>query len=268
MKPLAVDLFCGKGGWTIGLQAAGWNVIGFDIAADLTRDYPGHLVIQDVSTIEGRAMRGKVDLIVASPPCQEFSYMAMPWKRGKAIAAALRVQGEFPENYLGSRTVDELTALFRHCFRIAEEAQCPLVVENVKGAQPWVGRSAWSYGSYFLWGDVPALMPPVHGCIQKLPPEVSSSNQKMGRSPARWTNTAEHYLGSKKQPIWFNDDKRRAVKNGGDWFGSGESMSLMRSMSSKSNARREASALIAMIPFDLAYHIGQVFYPKELEKCS
>jgi hypothetical protein len=34
-----------------------------------------------------------------------------------------------------------------------------MVVENVKGAQPWVGRAAWNYGSFYLWGDLPALMP-------------------------------------------------------------------------------------------------------------
>ena len=34
-----------------------------------------------------------------------------------------------------------------------------MVVENVKGAQPWVGRARWNYGSFYLWGDVPALMP-------------------------------------------------------------------------------------------------------------
>ena len=59
MRPLAVDLFCGMGGWTIGLQAAGWRVIGFDIAPDLTRDYPGHLVLQDVATVRESA-RGPV----------------------------------------------------------------------------------------------------------------------------------------------------------------------------------------------------------------
>jgi len=33
------------------------------------------------------------------------------------------------------------------------------VVENVRGAEPWVGRAKWRFGSYYLWGDVPALMP-------------------------------------------------------------------------------------------------------------
>ena len=151
-KPLAIDLFCGLGGWTIGLLAAGWRVIGFDIAADLTRDYPGHLCLQDVSTISGYPMRGKVRLIVASPPCQRYSYMAMPWSRGRAQAAEIRADES-------GEKLRELNRLFNECFRIAREAGCPLVVENVRGAQPWVGRAAWNYGSFYLWGDIPALMP-------------------------------------------------------------------------------------------------------------
>ena len=31
MKPLAIDLFCGLGGWTEGLLAEGYYVVGFDI---------------------------------------------------------------------------------------------------------------------------------------------------------------------------------------------------------------------------------------------
>ena len=38
-----------------------------------------------------------------------------------------------------------------------------MVVENVRGAQPWVGRARWSFGSFYLWGDVPALMPAALG---------------------------------------------------------------------------------------------------------
>src|SRR5258708_35162771 len=56
-------------------------------------------------------------------------------------------------------------ALFEACFRIQREAceaagrHIPLIVENVRGAQKWVGRARWNYGSFYLWGDVPALMP-------------------------------------------------------------------------------------------------------------
>lgn len=169
-QPLAIDLFCGLGGWTEGLLAEGWRCRGYDIEAHEYGDekYPGELIVADVMALTGADV-ADADLIVASPPCQEFSYMAMPWSRAKQIARALRGQDEFPEGYRGSRTIADLTALFDACFRIQREANeiraargqppIPMVVENVRGAIPWVGAAAWSYGSFYLWGDVPALMP-------------------------------------------------------------------------------------------------------------
>ncbi len=142
MKPLAIDLYCGLGGWTEGFLAEGYEVIGFDIEQ---RPYPAQLVIQDVLTLHGSQFKNAT-IIVASPPCQAYSYRAMPWKRAKALGP--------PSN-----------ELFDACFRIQREASeaagryIPLVVENVCGAQPWVGRAKWHFGSYYLWGDVPALMP-------------------------------------------------------------------------------------------------------------
>ncbi|MDE2426244.1 MAG: DNA cytosine methyltransferase [Elusimicrobia bacterium] len=163
--PLAIDLFCGLGGWTEGLLAEGWDVVGFDIKRHVYGEhhYPAQLVVQDVLTLHGSQFRD-ASLIVASPPCQEFSYMAMPWRRGKQIAAALRGDGEFPEGYTGSRTVADLTRLFDACFRIQREAceavgrKIPMVVENVRGAESWVGRSKRNFGSFYLWGDVPLLI--------------------------------------------------------------------------------------------------------------
>lgn len=109
---LAIDLFCGLGGWTEGLMSEGYTCIGFDIEAHAYGDerYPGTLVVQDVLSLDGAHFRN-ADLIVASPPCQEFSYMAMPWTRAKQIARALRGQDEFPDGYRGSRTTAELMAL-------------------------------------------------------------------------------------------------------------------------------------------------------------
>ena len=50
--PLAIDLFCGLGGWTEGLLAEGYHVIGFDIEQHQYGDhrYPAQLVVQDVLT--------------------------------------------------------------------------------------------------------------------------------------------------------------------------------------------------------------------------
>lgn len=150
-KPLCIDLFCGLGGWAEGFLTEGYDVIGFDIERhDYGMGaYPGQLVLQDVLTLDGRQFRNAV-VIVASPPCQAYSYMAMPWSRAKAMARLCRLSPE---------RLSTLNALFDACFRIAQEAGVPIVVENVKGAQPWVGRAKWHYGSYYLWGDVPALIP-------------------------------------------------------------------------------------------------------------
>ncbi len=74
MTPLAVDLFCGLGGWTDGLTAAGYRVVGFDNERHCYGEarYPAQLVLQDVLTIHGRQFKD-ADLIVASPPCQGYS---------------------------------------------------------------------------------------------------------------------------------------------------------------------------------------------------
>jgi hypothetical protein len=167
-KPLAIDLCCGLGGWTEGLLAAGYDVVGFDIERHVYGEhrYPAQLVVQDVLTLHGSQFRNAA-LIVASPPCQEYSYMAMPWTRAKAKAAAIRADKTGAE-------LERLNRLFNACFRIQIEASTaagqhiPLVVENVKGAQPWVGRARWSFGSFYLWGDVPALNPAEHGDGLKL----------------------------------------------------------------------------------------------------
>ena len=174
MSALAIDLFCGLGGWTEGLLAESYDVIGFDIERHeySKHRYPAQLVLQDVLTLHGSQFRDAA-LIVASPPCQEFSYMAMPWSKAKAKRAAILADPAERKR---------LTALFDACFRIQREAIeaaghfIPLVVENVRGANEWVGRSRWNYGSFHLWGDVPALMP----MTKRLP--FKGGNRNIGRA--------------------------------------------------------------------------------------
>ena len=65
-KPLAIDLFCGLGGWTEGLLSEGYEVIGYDIEAheyDGER-YPATLVLQDALTLDGAQFKDAA-LIVA-----------------------------------------------------------------------------------------------------------------------------------------------------------------------------------------------------------
>ena len=276
-KLLAIDLFCGLGGWTESLLAEGWGVIGFDIEQHEYGEhrYPGSLVIQDVRTLHGSQFKDAA-LIVASPPCQEYSYMAMPWTRAKQIAQALRGEDEFPGGYTGSHTIAELNALFDACFRIQCEAceaaghHIPLIVENVRGAIPWVGRSRWNFGSFHLWGDVPALMPNVSRIPKQdrqifrdghnvILPQVVHRDPEAHKVPGQKFNPdgTNHGQGS-----WFKiaDSKNRGIKqhgSGREWF-SGEG-AFGRPTSSKSIARKRASAMIAKIPQPLARHIAVTF---------
>ncbi len=102
-----IELFAGLHGWGEGAIAEGYQVIGFDIV-DMCKEL-GHkrpdgieLVLQDVLTLHGSQFRNAA-VIVASPPCQAYSYRAMPWKRAKALPP--------PSN-----------ELFEACFRIQREA--------------------------------------------------------------------------------------------------------------------------------------------------
>lgn len=290
-KPLFIDLFCGLGGFTEGGLAEGYECIGFDNERHdygEGKRYPAQLVLQDVLTLHGKQFRDAA-LIVASPPCQEYSYMAMPWSRAKAIAAEYRS---------GARDVRNLTALFDACFRIQREAIeaaghfIPLVVENVRGACPWVGRSRWNYGSFHLWGDVPALMPmtrkvakmPGHGMSKGDPiwgPHTTGGYEGSkvpglrfdGSDGSFQTASVEH--GRKNDGgSWFNigspgqkEVNRNTVhdsaKLGGDWFND-RTPGCHAMMGSKSSARKAASAAIAKIPFALSRHIARTYLPMEL----
>jgi|ERR1700728_1348080 len=242
MRPLAIDLYCGLGGWAEGFLSEGWRVIGFDIESF---KYPGELVQRDVLSISGAEiiMRfGVPDVIVASPPCQEPSYRAMPWKR----AQRLNRKGP-PVKFI---------ELFDACFRIRLESsiaarrEIPLIIENVRGARRWVGWHKGRYGSFYLWGDVPADLPKTSA------PKICRNhiNQRNGHGHTRHlTNAAEH------------------VKVGGDWFGSyaqqkaAGTISPGRLHGKNSPKRKMASALIAKIPFPLAQHIARCFKPELAE---
>lgn len=244
VRPVAIDLCCGLGGWTKGFLAEGYRVIGFDVEPFPT--YPGELVLQDIRTLDGRQLRSlNPAVIVASPPCQAYSYRAMPWKRARALPP--------PDNLI-----------WEAVFRIAREAGCPIVVENVKGAQKWVGRAAWHYGSFYLWGDVPALMPPV---LQLRSVSKNSGTQggtwfniahgkripgDNAGSPVRGMNEYATAAGIKLQP----EGHYRKPGSGRDWFDMGPA-----SYGSNSPARKAASQAIAEIPFDLAQWIARCFKP-------
>lgn len=156
--------------------------------------------------------------------------------------------------------VTALNDLFQQCFRIQREASfaaghhIPMVIENVKGAQPWVGRARWNFGSFYLWGDVPALMPQTMRAINGDHAiknaggswfNIGSSGQKVtGQNPV-------HALSGLKLK-----DQDGYERDHPDAFGWKKPRT-----SSGSRARKAASALIAKIPLPLSRHIGVTYHP-------
>jgi hypothetical protein len=94
--------------------------------------------------------------------------------------------------------------------------------------------------------------------FNKIPASVNEAIRN-GRSPARWTNAAEHYFGRLPE----EGRKSEGIKHHGSgavWFDTGPA-----SVSSKSSTRAAASAMIARIPEPLARHIAAVYHPRTLD---
>ena len=83
-RPIAVDLFCGAGGLSHGLEMAGYRVV---LSVDTDpwsleshrHNFPGDAVSVDLSTEDGRdavverCQDIQVDLVAGGPPCQPYS---------------------------------------------------------------------------------------------------------------------------------------------------------------------------------------------------
>lgn len=149
MKPVAIDLFCGKGGWTNGLLEAGFEVYGFDIEPQ--PDYKGIFVQCDILSLTAEDLRKYgASFATCSSPCEQFSVHGM--------------RHFFPNPKYPQIGIE----LFNHSRSILEKLGIPYVMENVRAAQEFVGRSVNHCGPFHLWGTgVPAVMGSELYSIQK-----------------------------------------------------------------------------------------------------
>ena len=92
MKPLGIDLFCGLAGFTEGLLAENFEVIGFDIERHDYGDakYPAQLVLQDVLTLPANGKtksnaRKAASAQIAKIPLALSTHIARSWKPANFI---------------------------------------------------------------------------------------------------------------------------------------------------------------------------------------
>ena len=130
------------------MRARGWTVITLDIDPVFEPD-----ILADVRafTYEGPTL----DLVWASPPCDDFSRCFMPW-RGRWSPMA-------PPDM----------SLVNAAKRIVSDAKPRhWIIENVKGAQRWLGPARWVRNPIYLWGEFPPIH---HGPIAPWKERLSSA---------------------------------------------------------------------------------------------
>jgi|SRR6266850_1250548 len=183
-KPVALDLFSGRGGWTDGLLAAGFRVIGFDIKE--YEGYKGEFVKRDILEMTAEEIRSyNPKFICCSSPCEQFSVHGMK---------CFHKNPKHPE--LGIK-------LFEHSKMLCESSGVPYIMENVRAAQTFVGRSVNHCGPFHLWGNgIPAI----------IPPEVYKENKGMALGiPANYAELTPEEIRAerRKSDKWYVKNKRQ-----------------------------------------------------------
>jgi len=154
-----LDLCCGMGGWSIGFHREGFDCEGVDV---LDLMYPYKLLLADVETFHPTK---NYDVVVASPPCTEFSQLTR-----LAVARGQR----------GAVDIEKGVRLIRACLRVIEEVEPRFwVLENVAGSEKHItqilGKPKIKRGPWRLWGCFPNfLLPENPECMRKLNSPVAS----------------------------------------------------------------------------------------------
>ena len=147
VRPKAIDLFAGPGGLSLGLEMAGFEVIGaieLDKAAGDTyrRNFDHPSKQRDITTYQPKEFRDyleevgqlqedeSIDLVAGGPPCPGFSLI------GRSKIADLIKKGEYGDSKeFRHRFIDDpRNELFREFVKYVDEFQPSyFVMENVSG---------------------------------------------------------------------------------------------------------------------------------------
>jgi len=140
MRKVVWDLCSGLGGWSEAFVQDDWIVIRIEINPELAH-IPHTLTLDVLNCLDWMYELPSPDLILASPPCTEFS-LAQNFHNG-------RVEDPNLEIAMGCKWIIEMMKPKFWC------------VENVAGAckffEPIFGKHRQRAGPFFLWGNFPWL---------------------------------------------------------------------------------------------------------------
>ena len=209
MRPIAVDLFAGVGGLSLGLEQAGFDVVAaVEIdpihAAAHKFNFPNTAVLaRSVSDVTGddiRRMSGigrrKVDVVCGGAPCQGFSLIGQRQiddPRNRLVREFLRIVKELEADYFIFENVKGLTLGPHKVF--LEELIGSFEKLGYKIKQPWSILNAADFGvpqdreRLFLLGCREGLSLPEYPTPQFARPGTSSARLPVG--PTCWDALAD-----------------------------------------------------------------------------
>jgi len=138
MKKVVWDLCSGLGGWSEAFVQDGWIVHRIEINDELSY-IPHTLPFDVIDWADWIDYLPKPDLILASPPCTEFS---------------------MAQNFHGNRPDNPDMSILEACIDIIKLAKPKYwCIENVAGAckffEPYLGKHSQRAGVFYLWGEFP-----------------------------------------------------------------------------------------------------------------
>ena len=117
---MILDLFAGAGGWEVGLASLGREAIGieWDSQASATRAAAGLTTIRaDVSDYPRERFAGRVEGLIASPPCQDFSVgglrAGLDGERGRLVMEVLHWTDALRPRWIACEQVPPVLPIWR-----------------------------------------------------------------------------------------------------------------------------------------------------------
>ncbi len=152
-----LDLFCGRKGFSRAFRDRGDKITTIDINKKFHPDICAninHLPFKNVST--------RWDVVLASPPCTEFTQSILPW---------------YPES------IPSMDLLHKTIEIIKQIKPLYWIIENVKGSatwfEPFIGHYRQRAGSRYLWGNFPMFMVSHKECYGKAQAKRHSNYAEM-----------------------------------------------------------------------------------------
>lgn len=135
-----LDLFSGLGGFSKAFKDNGCKVLTIDSNPEFKPD----ICIDIMELKKSLISKYRFDVILASPPCTEFSKDSMP------------------DSWNKNRSVNPNTLLLQKTLKIIYWVDPKYwIIENVSGARPYfypfLGKPRKKVGSRYLWGNFPVF---------------------------------------------------------------------------------------------------------------